>query len=203
MSPSLTHGLKSILSNFSGNQVYNVTFTVASNLGIDGKTVYEGNNNFLITLNGDEADDPEYSRIWLASTFIHEAFHAQLRQRALATFGEANIAEWPTPIDDMTLAELETYFEAESKSNNIWQSVEHDWMVENIEEMATSLQEFVQTYYKTTYAQVGSSLTPYEALMFMGLEGSTFYQEQVTALGLATTYQTLATDLNEGGKCQD
>ena len=203
MSPSLAYGLKSILSSFSDNEVYNVTFSVAPNLGVDGKTIYQGNNNFQIILNGDEADDTDYSRIYLASTFIHEAFHAKLRQKALETFGEAPISQWPTSIDDMTLAQLATYFESESKSNNIWQSVEHDWMVENISQLATALQDFVRAYYKTTYASVGDSLAPYEALMYMGLEGSVFYQEEVVEKGLDSNFKIYWQELNEGGKCQD
>jgi hypothetical protein len=204
MSPKLTIGLKNVLSAFSASQVYNVTFTVADiSSSKEGTCQYLGGNNFLITLNALEANDPDYSRIWLASTIIHEAFHAKLRQKALATFGEATIAQWPTPIDDMDLAELATYFEADSKSDNIWQSVEHDWMVSNITEMADCLEDFVQTFYPTLYAQVGSNPTPYIALMYMGLEGSTLYQESVVNTGLSATYQQYWGDLNEGGKCPD
>jgi len=202
MSPSLTNGLKSILSSFGDNTVYNVSFTLGAVSG-DGMCSYKGNNSFLITISQAEADDPNYSRIWLASTFIHESFHAKLRQKALETFGEASISSWPTPIDDMTLAQLATYFEAESKSQNTWESVEHDWMVDNITDLATSLQEFVQTYYPTTYAQSGSSLAPYIALMYMGLQNSTFYQEQVAVPGQQATIENYWRDLNEGGKCQD
>jgi len=202
MSPSLTNGLKSILSSFGDNTVYNVSFTLGTVSG-DGMCSYQGNNNFLVTINQSEADDPDYSRIWLASTFIHEAFHAKLRQKALETFGEAAISQWPTPIDDMTLSQLATYFEAESKSENIWESVEHDWMVDNINDLATSLQEFVQIFYPTTYAQTGSSLAPYIALMYMGLQTSTIYQEAVVAQGQQATVENYWRGLNEGGKCQD
>lgn len=203
MSKQLTNGLQSILSSFTGNTQYNVNFTVVPNLGEDGMCSYQGNGNFLISINGDDADDSSYSRIYLASTFIHEAFHAKLRQKALAVFGQAAINQWPKPIDDMDLSELANYFEAECKAQNIWESVEHDWMVDNIDALATSLQEFVQTYYSATYASVGSNIQAYEALMYMGLQGSTLYQEQVVATGLDSTFTEYRRLLNEGGKCQD
>jgi len=203
MSTSLKDGLKSILSSFDDNEVYNITFCVAPGLSGDGMTSYLGNNDFLVKINQSEADDPDFSRIYLASTFIHESFHAKLRQKALETFGTVAISEWPEPIDDMTLSELESYFEQNAKSSNIWESVEHDWMVNNIDQMATSLQEYVQTFYQTTYASVGDSLAPYEALMYMGLQNSTLYQEEVVETGKVNSFQTYWRDLNEGGKCQN
>jgi hypothetical protein len=89
-----------------------------------------------------------------------KAFHAKLRQKAVAVFGQAAINQWPIPIDDMTLNQLATYFETEAKTDNMWETVEHDWMACNMSDMATALQEFVQTFYPTTYAQVGSALAP-------------------------------------------
>jgi hypothetical protein len=204
MNPNLNHDLKSILASFDDNQVYNVTFALSSNIGGDGMCSYLGNNSFLINLNAAEATDSNYSRIYLASTFIHEAFHAKLRQKVLETFGEIDATELPQKsIDDMTLAELASFFEAEAKSSNIWESIEHDWMVANITDLATSLEQFVQTYYKATYAAVGSDLAPYEALMYMGLEGSTLYQEDVVGKGLDSAFTNYRGLLNEGGKCQN
>lgn len=204
MNPNLNHGLKSVLSSFDDGQPYNVTFTLSTGLtDVDGQCAFLGNNSFLITINGTEAEDSSYSRIYLASTFIHEAFHAKLRQKVLETFGTATVDAWPKPINDMTLSELATYFELESKSNNIWESIEHDWMVDNIATLATTLQQFVQTYYKSTAAAVGSSLTPYEALMYMGLQDATVYQEEVVDKGLDSAFTAYRGQLDEGGKCQN
>lgn len=50
-------------------------------------------------------------------------------------------------IHDMDLSELATYFESESKRENIWESVTHDWMIENINLLGTSLQQYVQAFY--------------------------------------------------------
>lgn len=204
MNPNLNRGLKNILSNFDDGQPYNVTFTLSSGLtDVDGTCAYLGNNAFLITINASEAEDSDYSRIYLASTFIHEAFHARLRQKVLETFGTAIVDAWPKPIYDMTLSELASYFELESKDYNIWDNVEHDWMVNNISTLATSLQQFVQTYYKSTSAAVGDSLAPYEALMYMGLQDATLYQEEVVDKGLEPIFTAYRGLLDEGGKCQN
>jgi|GEM_PF-6633644 len=69
----LSNGPRSILSALADNQVHNVTFTVAPLDTGDGLTTYQGGDNFLVQINASEADDPTYSRIYLASTFIHEA----------------------------------------------------------------------------------------------------------------------------------
>jgi hypothetical protein len=203
MSAQLTTGLRSILSAFDDNEVYNISFTLGVVDGADGMCQYLGNNDFKVTINASEADDPSYSRIYLASTFLHEAFHAKLRQKALETFGEAAINTWPEPIDDMDLTQLANCFEAESKSLNIWENVEHDWMVNNIDQLGTALQQYVKTFYSATYASVGPDLAPYEDLMYMGLQGCTLYQEDVIANGLQALFQTNWAKLNEGGKCDD
>ena len=76
-------------------------------------------------------------------------------------------------------------------------------MVDNITQMATCLQNFVQTFYPGTYAQVGSDLAPYIALIYMGLQNSALYQEQVVATGQEATVEAWWPKLNEGGKCND
>ena len=203
MSAQLTNGLRTILSAFADNQVYNVTFVLSPSVEGDGATSYQGNNNFLVQINASEANDPSYSRIYLASTFIHEAFHAKLRQKALAIFGSTVIASWGTPIDDMDLSELANYFEQESKAENIWESVTHDWMVQNIDQLGASLQQYVQTWYHATYAAIGSNPTVYQDLMYMGLQNSTMFQEDVVSKGLLPSVTASWGKLNEGGKCND
>ena len=125
----------------------------------------------------------------MISNQIHEAFHAKLRQKALATFGSTVISTWPKPIDDMDLSELANCFEAESKQENIWESVTHDWMIENINLLGATLQQYVQAFHHATYAQVGSDPAVYQNLMFMGLQNSVLFQEQIVAADLLPTLQ--------------
>ncbi len=50
----------------------------------------------------------------------------------------------------MDQSEPATRFEQESKQDNIWDSVTHDWMAENIGLLGASLQQYVQTFYHAT-----------------------------------------------------
>jgi hypothetical protein len=49
--------------------------------------------------------------------------------------------------------------------------------------MAVSLQDVVQTYYKSTYTEAGSSLAPCTVLTYIGLQTCTLYDEQIVATG--------------------
>lgn len=209
MNSNLSNGLKAILSSFDNNEVYNVTFKVDRTLSdtVEATTNYLGNKNFMVRINGSlaypDANGDLYSRIRLASTFIHEAFHAKLRQKAIALLGSDEIATWPKNIDDMTLSELAHYFQLSGEKTTSWNAIGHDWMVNNLDEMAVSIREFVQTYYSTTYSTVGSDLTPYRALAIMGLKGSKFYDEEKSSIGTQTEIDQYRYQLNEGGVCNN
>jgi hypothetical protein len=103
----------------------------------------------------------------------------------------------------MDLTQFTNYSEQTSKANDTCESAEHDWMVDNITDMATTLQSFVQTYYGATYARAGTALVPYIALMYIGLQNSTLYQEQIVAAGLQPAVESYWPLLNEGGRCSD
>ena len=47
---------------------------------------------------------------------------------------------------------LVNYFKQESKQENIWKSVTHDWMIENINLRGASLHQYIQTFYHAAYA---------------------------------------------------
>ena len=51
--------------------------------------------------------------------------------------------------------------------------------------------------------QSATFFAPYEALMYLGLQVSPLYTEQVVKTGLSTQFQTYCGELNEGGKCSD
>ena len=76
-------------------------------------------------------------------------------------------------------------------------------MVENINLPGPSLQQYVQAFYQDTYAAVGRAPTVYQDLMYMGLQNSTLFQEQIVTTGLSPTLQANWGKLNEGGKCND
>ena len=172
--------LKDILAGFSSSEVYNLRFTLDPNLPSDkeGNTKHISGNDFLISINPNFIDD-YYSKIWLASTFIHEAFHAQLFLKAQQTFGTQDFSRWPKPINDMDLQELMNYYEQNSKDKNIWNSTQHSWMLNHLEQMAQQLQNYVSSIYPTTFnTNMSLGLKPYLDLMYKGLNNTTIYEEK-------------------------
>lgn len=180
--------LPNILSAFLGNQ-YNIIF-ILGNLSdsINGMTVPTNSTgtNFRVTINYKIATDPYYSRIWLAKTFIHEAFHAKLRQKAFELLGTDVISKWPKNIDDMTLRELSIYFYDYTSQNGTWNIIGHQWMIENIETCASYLRDFIQQFYPFIYVDAGSDLKNYIALFYQGLEDVPCYSGDIIARGFIT-----------------
>lgn len=113
---------------------------------MDGRTNYQQNNNFLITIDATNAYDNGYSKIWLASSFIHEAFHAKLHQKAIELLGTDEIQNWPKDINDMTLSELATYFQQSAITKNVWNSIGHDWMVNHVEKWLIQLKSLFKIF---------------------------------------------------------
>ncbi len=174
--------LKDILVGFSNSDVYNLRFTLDPNMPMnkEGMTTKIAANDFLISINPNLIDN-SYSKIWTASLFIHEAFHAQLFLKSQQMFGNQDLAKWPTPINEMDLNELMNYFEQNSKSNNIWESVNHDWMVNNLDIMSQKLQNYVSIYFPAISSEINSmnlGLVPYQSLMYKGLEKSILFKEK-------------------------
>lgn len=105
----------------------------------------------------------------------------------------------------MTLNELETYYQMSATSNNLWNNIGHDWMVENINSIANSFREYIQNFYNQTYAAAEAYTTaldfldPYRAVMYMGLQGSQFYQDEVVSTGKDSQYTTYRGVLNALG----
>lgn len=204
MNSNMQNGLKKILSAFNDNNCYNVQFKLddLSGTGYDGTTHYDGFTNgaynFTIKINSADALDPNFSRVWLASTFIHEAFHAKLRQKALEVFGTSVISTWPKAIDDMDLAELERYFQIEAQKSNYWEAIGHDWMINHINTLAESIREYVQVNYPSGYSQIGSNLDKYKGLAYKGLEETSLYQTEVIDKGLESVYNTYNAALVSG-----
>lgn len=187
LTDSSAYGLISLLQAFQGESGFNIIFKL-KDIDSEGKTHYSGNGVFEVWINRTSALDTEYSRIWLASTFMHEAFHAKLRQKALAVFGAQDIQNWPKNIEDMTLAELASYVEINAKSKNIWDGIMHDYMVNHINEMAILIQNFVFKGYPDKYALTNGDIEQFKALAFMGLQGSNFYKEKVVDSGKENEY---------------
>ncbi len=186
MNDSLQNGLRNILSGFS-NSGATITFILYDfGPGDDTTKGATGNNgnNYYCKISRYFASDPNYSRIRLAKTFIHEAFHAQLRQKAIELFGSTEVSSWPVNISNGTLAELSYYFYNASLADNSWNSIGHQWMIEHIEACAQSLKEFVQRYYPDIYNMTGGDDKAFISLFYDGLEQVPCYAGDLANRGL-------------------
>jgi len=181
------YGLSKLTAAFQGETGYNLQFVLNDTLSTDGKTHPLGNGSYQIWLNRNNALDPDYSAIYLASTFIHEGFHAMLAQKAIAVFGSMDVASWPKPINDMTLQELAEYVENHAKDLGVWNGAMHDYMATHIDQMQEAMTSFIHSNYPTTFSSVGS--TDIRDLCLMGLEGTTFFKSQYSSSS-NSTFQT-------------
>lgn len=117
--------------------------------------------------------------IYGAGTFFHEAYHANLLQHAVSTFGTIIISSWPKSINDMTLKELSAYVDATSAGSGPWVLATHEFMANNIELMALGLRNYVQINHPNTYAQIGDDMENYRSLALMGLEETKYWDTEV------------------------
>lgn len=171
---------QNLLTAFRNSTQYNVQFSLGNAGNNTGTTHWNyGTSTAEITIG---ADALGYQHaIWGATTFFHEAFHANLQQHAIATFGNFEISSWPKPINDMTLQELVTFVDASATKNQAWLTATHNFMASNIAIMADGLQVFVQNNFPATYAQIGNNPDAYKALALMGLQNSQYWASSTTA----------------------
>jgi hypothetical protein len=174
---------KGLLDKFQKSTQYNVIFILGNtpegpNGRPTGTTTPNGNT---ITILIDKGHLDWQPAIWGATTFFHEAFHANLQQHAIATFGTLKISKWPKNINDMTLEELASYIDRTAAGNGPWGKATHEFMARNTEEMAQGLHLFVRDYFPQTYRQVGNNLDSYRALALMGLQKTNYWKTEVEA----------------------
>jgi hypothetical protein len=171
---------QSLLTAFRNSTQYNVRFALGNAGGNTGTTRWNYSTYTAEITIGADALGYQHA-IWGATTFFHEAFHANLQQHAIATFGNFEISSWPKPINDMTLQELVTFVDASATKNQAWLTATHNFMASNIAVMADGLRIFVQNNYPATYAQIGNNPEAYKALALMGLQNSQSWTSYTTA----------------------
>lgn len=169
MSDSSTFGLASLVTAFQGQSGCNIIFKL-KNIPVAGKTSPLGNGSFEISISRNDALDPSYSRIWLASTILHEAFHANLMQKVWATFGDNFTSSSPIPIEDMTLKELISFAEFTASGNVNWNNTMHEFLSNNIFMLESGIRNFVQANYPSIYSSISGNPNAIRDLAFMGME---------------------------------
>lgn len=184
---------KQLINNFQNSSRYNVSFNMGVLSGFTGECKWNSATSTAIITIDQESFKYQHA-IWGAATFFHEAYHAQLQQFAIATFGTTNISNWPKQINDMTLQELISCVDKTATSNPSWTNATHQFMAYNNDIMAVGLRDFVQANYPQTYNQIGSEITKYNYLSLMGLEETSLYKTQILDQGKAQDYQKAIND---------
>ena len=173
MNDSSEFGLASLLAKFQGESGCNVTFKLRDDVALNGalgKTHPIGNGNYEIWINKNQVENSGYSRIWLASTILHEAFHANLLNKVFTTFGETYTNMSAILINDMTLKELVSYVQLSVNGNVSWYHPMHNFMANNIGMLENGIRNFVAQNYPTLFASISSNPNVFRDLAFMGLE---------------------------------
>jgi hypothetical protein len=177
-----------LLLAFSNNNNWNLTYKLEvipnSPLGKitlgkrRGPENLSGVNNFEIVFNANETGRYE---IEIAKTFIHEAFHAYLAQKALETWGTVNPLLWKNETKDLDLMQLLNYIEIE-KGKDLG-DLGHDFMINNIDKMKVVLKEFMDPN-----SQSSISDDAYLGWLYQGLEGTNFYENNVGTSSVVKQY---------------
>ena len=163
-----------LLTTFREGSTWNLTYKLdevynSANQAVNAQTKYVGENNFEIHYNIGYTD---MNASVIGKTFIHEAFHAYLSQKAIETWGSGNPQQWKTETEDMDLNELLHYIEV--TKNYSLEGIEHDFMAKNLDRMIPVLKEFIDPYQSLNLPD-----DAYKGLMLQGLEGSKYYEDNI------------------------
>lgn len=168
----------SLLKAFTGAG-FNLTFKVkdlSTSDTLRGRTTYDPANkqNFSILLNRKFVNTAP--PIQIAKTLLHEAFHANLMQRAYAIFGSAEINNlWAKKPEDMALQELMNIFESKLAGTSII-TIHHQYIAQNIAVLVSGLKEFAQKY-DVNYGNANDY--QFYGLAWEGLDDTKYYKDNV------------------------
>lgn len=172
----------SLLGSLSNNLKWNLEFKLGENLSVgnapvngltSGTAIPFTSGNITIELNKTTLNDAH--AIWIAKTFLHEAYHAFLIQMIYEKVGTSQVSQWRVKPEQSELLELMKYIEEVGV-----QGAQHEYMANHLETMVTGMKQFVSKEYPQTYQQIyinGGGDAAFYALCLAGLEGTNFYQK--------------------------
>ena len=182
-----------LLLAFSNNNNWNLTYKLGLPVDQYGQPVMgqtqriPNSNNFNIIFNQNSTDI--LSSI-IGKTFIHEAFHAYLNQKALETWGSLNPNQWINDTKDLTLNELFTYIEVtKGKTMN---DISHNFMAANIDRMIPVLKEFIDPDNSLNLPE-----DTYKGLLYQGLHESEYYKTNILGSTETRSFNGITYSLSE------
>ncbi|MDQ0964628.1 hypothetical protein QFZ20_000031 [Flavobacterium sp. W4I14] len=139
----------SLINAFRGTK-YNLTFRVKDVMTNDplarGETINSPTNGADIYINLRRSFVNTAPPIQIAKTLLHEAFHANLMQRAYEVFGSYDINNnWTKKPENMELNELMDIFESKL-SGTERADIHHQYIARHIGVLVSGLKEFARKY---------------------------------------------------------
>lgn len=166
-----------LLTAFVGKG-FNVTFKIGTTVDPNskGETGPDPNNltKYNIVLNRNKINT-ESQMSWV-KTLLHEAFHANLMQKAYEMFGDYTVGLWPIGPKDMTLEQLMDKIENVTQSNPTLAQQHHEFMAMNIGFIKDGLKNFSAAN-NTNHTNFNEDR--FEALAYQGLELTSYYINKV------------------------
>jgi hypothetical protein len=122
--------------------------------------------------------------------------------------GNSNMATWATPSDPLLLELYNNYQYHVNKGGAVTlEQLEHEWMTNNINELASTLKNFVEDNYHATANSINNNvsnpLDAYKAFILLtdGDQSSTnrFYEPALNTIGGTPGMYTLYNFFSQGG----
>jgi len=172
----------SLLKAFTGAG-FNLTFKVKDVMANDPLSRGETTNNPLnkteIYINLRRSFVNSAPAIQIAKTLLHEAFHANLMQKAYEVFGTYDINNnWTKKPENMELNELMDIFESKLAGTSR-ADIHHQYIAQNIGVLVSGLKEFAMKY-DSNFSNYNDN--HFNGLAWEGLEITKYYKDNVKNL---------------------
>lgn len=174
---------QNLVNNFQNNANLSVTFQMGSPVDKNGNPVAGqtshilGTTNFTITIDNNFL--AQYGGIEVATTFLHEAFHANLYTQAQLWYP----SDLPTNFQNWSLVEQIKYID--DRSGNIAgfsNSYQHNYIATHLDDLAVAIQAYTLANYPTIYNNPNATFDSYRAMAYGGLSGTQCYTNYITSL---------------------
>jgi hypothetical protein len=168
---------------------------------VNGQTSHVlGTSNFTITIDNNYFN--QYGGLEVATTFLHEAFHANLFTQAQLWYP----TDLPNNFQNWSLIDQIKYIDNRSGSiAGFSNSHQHNYIATQIDQIANAIKAYAQANYPTIYNNPNAKIDSYRAMAYGGLNGTECYSTYINSLpngqdSFNAAYQQLITVLGEN-KC--
>jgi hypothetical protein len=136
-----------------------------------------GTTNFTITIDNNYL--AQYGGIEVATTFLHEAFHANLYTQAQLWYP----VDLPNNFQNWSLVDQIKYIDNRSGSiAGFANSHQHNYIATQIDLIANAIKDYTQANYPSIFNNPNATFASYKAMAYGGLTGTECYSTFVNSL---------------------